>query len=195
MLKSSTLYRKMSSNTPWKEAASLIVVARASMSQKVGQSLTKSMVVASRIVQDEKHKAIASQSSTIAKTDYRLMMVKRSGLSSFMASAYVFPGGAVETADFSPRWWTVFDTCGVSRNELNAFANSKTGPRPEIITHSVTLKNAAANQVDLAGDLLPADVALRISALRETFEETGKFDRKTDNNSSILSSLECFIQA
>lgn len=92
-----------------------------------------------------------------------------------MASAFVFPGGAVEIADFSPRWWTVFDTCGVSRNELNAFASVKNGARPEIITDSLTLKNAAATQVDLAGDLLPSDVALRISALRETFEETGEF--------------------
>ena len=164
----------MSSSPPWKEAASLIVVAKASISQKVGQSLTKSMVVASRIVQDEKHKAIASQSSAIAKTDYRMMMVKRSGLSSFMASAFVFPGGAVETADFSPRWWTIFDACGVSRNELNQFTTRVKGPRPEMVSESLTLKNAAAAQPDLAGDLLPADVGLRVAALRETFEETGE---------------------
>lgn len=162
-----------SASPPWKEAASLIVIAKASMSQKIGQSLTKSMVVASRIVQDEKHKAVASQSSAIAKTDYRIMMVKRSGLSSFMASAFVFPGGAVENADFSPRWWTIFDTCGVSRSELNQFAKRIKGPRPEIITESLTLKNSAIAQPELAGDLLPPDVGLRIASLRETFEETG----------------------
>ena len=142
------------------------------MSQKVGQSLTKSMVVASRVVRDEKHKAIASQSSAIAKTDYRILMVKRSGLSSFMASAFVFPGGAVEVADYSPKWWSIFERTGVSRDQLLRFQTEVQGPRPAMVQQPLTLVNhKAAGNPDQ--DFLPADIGLRITALRETFEETG----------------------
>ena len=163
---------------PWKEAASLIVVARASMSQKVGQSIAKTLVVSSRVVQDEKHKMVASQSSAIAKTDYRLLMVKRSGLSSFMASAFVFPGGAVEVADYSSKWWKIFENVGLSKDSLTAkFVQSVSGPRPQMVTQPLTLVNAK-NAGTIPDDedeknFLPADVALRISAIRETFEETG----------------------
>lgn len=164
--------RTMSQAPPWKEAATLIIVARASMSQKVGQSLSKSMVVASRVVRDEKHKAVASQSSAIAKTDYRIMMVKRSGLSSFMASAFVFPGGAVEVADFSPKWWDIFAKVGVTRDQLMQFQTDVTGPRPHMVTESLTLVNYRnAGNPDM--DFLPTDVGYRITAVRETFEETG----------------------
>ena len=167
------LASKMSSTPPWKEAASLIIVARASMSQKMGQSLTKSMVVASRVVHDEKQKAIASQSSAIAKTDYRIMMVKRSGLSSFMASAYVFPGGAVEIADYSSRWWSVFEKSGASREHLAQLTSRHaTGPRPPMTTDPETVKLAVAGGHPRE-DFLPADIGLRITAIRETFEETG----------------------
>lgn len=159
---------------PWKEAASLIVIARASMSQKVGQSIAKSLVVSSRVIHDEKSKAVASASSAIAKTDYRILMVKRSGLSSFMASAFVFPGGAVEIADYSSRWWDIFAHLGVSKDHLlDKFVRCVTGPRPFMVDDPVTVLNAKSNGID--EDFLPADVALRITAIRETFEETGQF--------------------
>ena len=162
----------MSHTPPWKEAATLVIVARASMTQKVGQSLSKSMVVASRVVRDDKHKALASHSSAIAKTDYRIMMVKRSGLSSFMASAFVFPGGAVEVADFSPKWWHVFAKAGVTREQLMRFQSDVSGPRPHMVSESLTLSNyRSAGNADL--DFLPTDVGYRITAIRETFEETG----------------------
>ena len=162
-----------SSIPPWREAATLIIFAKASMSQKMGQSLTKSMVVASRVVHDDKQKAMASQSSAIAKTDYRIMMVKRSGLSSFMASAFVFPGGAVEIADYSSRWYAIFEKAGVDRNELNKLVNrSSSAPRPPMVTDPETVKVALAGGHPKE-DFLPADIALRITAVRETFEETG----------------------
>lgn len=163
----------MSTTPPWKEAASLIIVARANLSQKMGQSLSKSMVVASRVVHDEKQKAMASHSSAVAKTDYRIMMVKRSGLSSFMASAFVFPGGAVETADYSQRWWTVFEKAGASREHLRELTDRHRGsPRPPMTMESETIKLALSNGHNKE-DFLPGDIALRITAIRETFEETG----------------------
>lgn len=147
------------------------------MSQKVGQSIAKSLVVSSRVIHDEKSKAVASASSAIAKTDYRILMVKRSGLSSFMASAFVFPGGAVEIADYSSRWWDIFASHGVTKDHLmDKFVRCVTGPRPFMIEDPVTVQNAKSNGVDES--FLPADVALRITSIRETFEETGQFFMK-----------------
>src|SRR5689334_21167875 len=110
------------------------------MSQKMGQSLSKSTVVTTSVAHEEKQMAAANQSTMIAKTDYRIMMVKRSGLSSFMASAYVFPGAAVEVADYSSRWCSVFDKAGVSIAELLEFASRTTGPRPPMVTDPETIK-------------------------------------------------------
>lgn len=97
--------------------------------------------------------------------EYRLMMVKRSGLSSFLASAYVFPGGKVEADDFSPKWWQLFAKFNITRQDLNVFSASIKGPRPPIVVEPKIIHGLE--------DSLPADIGLRISALRETFEETG----------------------
>jgi len=103
------------------------------------------------------------------------MMVKRSGLSSFMASAFVFPGGAVEISDYSSKWLDVFQNAGVSGIEKDLLSVSKkiTGPRPPMVTDPQTIVNALnAGKVE-EQNFLPADIALRIAAIRETFEETG----------------------
>ena len=133
----------MSSTPPWREASSLIIASRASVAEKAQKVC-----------------------------DYRVMMVKRSGLSSFMASAFVFPGGVVELADYSPKWWQLFENLGLTRNDLEVFSSSVVGPRPPMITQPLTLEEAKRGPSE-GLDYLPADIALRIAAIRETFEETG----------------------
>lgn len=113
-----------------------------------------------------------STSTNQSQYDYRLMMVKRSGLSSFLASAYVFPGGRVEQADFSPRWWDLFAKFNLTRQDLAVFSQSIKGPRPPIVVDSKIVQESAS-ATSKPEDFLPADIGLRISALRETFEETG----------------------
>ncbi|RWS17011.1 Nucleoside diphosphate-linked moiety X motif 19-like protein, partial [Dinothrombium tinctorium] len=81
---------------------------------------------------------------------------------------FVFPGGHVDRCDFSSYWWKVFENHGVSREELRTFSAHITGPRPPIITDSLT-----AHEAGNSDDLLPPDIGLRITAIRETFEETG----------------------
>ncbi|UYV71177.1 NUDT19 [Cordylochernes scorpioides] len=141
---------------PWREASSLIIAARITLQELVGSNLGK---------------ALSSSVKRISRSDYHLLMVKRSNVSSYFANAYVFPGGLVEVDDFSPKWWGVFEQAGVSRLELEAFSSRVTGPRPPMITDSVTAARARAR--DDNQDILPPDLAYRIAAIRETFEETG----------------------
>lgn len=97
-------------------------------------------------------------------------MVKRSAGSSFMASAFVFPGGAVELSDFDPKWYELYERQGVSSGELeDSLSGQIVGSRPPIITNSITLRKATPGQ-----RILNPDIAYRISAIRETFEEAGK---------------------
>lgn len=155
---------------PWREASSLIIVTRASVKASVASNsnIIKSSVVESLSAsqrQIPEHNINSNQS----QYDYRLLMVKRSGLSSFLASAYVFPGGRVETADFSPRWWGLFAKFNLTKQDLSEFSQIN-GPRPPIIRETKIVQESSDAKSD---DYLPADIGLRISALRETFEETG----------------------
>lgn len=105
--------------------------------------------------------------------DYDILMVKRSKSSSFMASAFVFPGGATEPADFDASWYSLFEKCGFDKQKVSTVSSRVIGPRPPIITDSVTLR--AANLNDPSLPHIHADIGLRISAIRETFEEVGKY--------------------
>ncbi|XP_003227455.1 acyl-coenzyme A diphosphatase NUDT19 [Anolis carolinensis] len=90
--------------------------------------------------------------------DYRVLLLRRSPRSAFMPSAHVFPGGVADAADFSPEWWTVLPgpapLCGL---------RPKRGPRAPLF---------AAERPEL-GQALPGDLAFRLCAIRETFEEAG----------------------
>lgn len=172
---------------PWREASSLIIVTRASVRASIASqsNIIKSSIVESLSAHQSKTDATTTELNDTPTTsqqnepiitsskqyDYRLMMVKRSGLSSFLASAYVFPGGRVESADFSPRWWELFAKFNLTRGDLAVFSQSINGPRPPIVKDSKIIQESAHETKP--EDSLPADIGLRISALRETFEETG----------------------
>ncbi|CAL1604136.1 unnamed protein product [Knipowitschia caucasica] len=98
----------------WKEAATLIVAAEQRLCAGAVTSRTP---------------------PPHATSNYNILLLKRSGRSSFMPNAYVFPGGLVDPTDFSSEWLDIF----------KKFSNS-----PNF-----------------------GEVAFRICALRETFEESG----------------------
>lgn len=103
-----------------------------------------------------------------AEFDYKLLMVKRSSRSSFFASAFVFPGGQVELSDFDLKWYQLFENCGFQTKLLDKISKNIVGPRPPIITDPITLKNNESMT-----NIIHMDLGLRISAIRETFEEAG----------------------
>ena len=77
-----------------------------------------------------------------------------------MANAFVFPGGAITNADYSRDWVDVFKS--VASENLGKLAKELqgNGARPEMITRN-------------NDSLVPNEIAFRICAIRETFEESG----------------------
>lgn len=71
---------------------------------------------------------------------------------------YVFPGGTVDSADSNLKWREIFAASGVN-NDRFASLISKIAVRPEIY-------QSRQNE-------LPKEISLRITAIRETFEESG----------------------
>ena len=102
--------------------------------------------------------------------NYNLLMLKRSANSSFYAKAYVFPGGAVEMADFSGSWFNIFARHGHAKNELIAQFYNKNRIRPPLYD-------------TINSELIP-EIGFRIAAIREAFEETGILFCKTSSHSS-----------
>ncbi|XP_026070976.1 nucleoside diphosphate-linked moiety X motif 19-like [Carassius auratus] len=95
--------------------------------------------------------------------DYHVLLLKRSGNSGFMPNAYVFPGGLVDSSDFSSEWQEVFKSFTKKPNFGIGVAKQPPGTRPPIF---------ATDRAKL-GSPIPGDVAFRICAVRETFEESG----------------------
>ena len=101
---------------------------------------------------------------------YKTLLLKRVKTARRLPETYVFPGGVTSNSDFSPKWWHVFEKQGFTKDSLiSSISKRFSGPRPPIINNSLTLSRLGNPE-----NSLPADIALRITALRETFEETGK---------------------
>jgi nucleoside diphosphate-linked moiety X motif protein 19 len=84
-------------------------------------------------------------------------MLKRSAKLRFMASTYVFPGGAVSTSDRDPKW---LDFIPQSGNMGLTPSSSKAVPRPKLYKTDPE-------------ETVSRDLSLRISSIRECFEESG----------------------
>lgn len=97
------------------------------------------------------------------RCDYDVLMLKRSSKSGFMPNAYVFPGGLVDPSDFSSEWLDVFKEVANSANFGLRTVRQPLETRPPLF----------ATDRRKLGSPIPGDVAFRICALRETFEESG----------------------
>ncbi|KAK3852148.1 hypothetical protein Pcinc_041253 [Petrolisthes cinctipes] len=120
----------------WKEAASLLIIGKAL------QLGTKK----------------SCEGPGVVNADYRVVFLKRSTKNSFLPNMYVFPGGAVESSDFSSAWLDVFNKCGYSESKLKEIRTD--APPPRLYK-------------DKPDHFIMPELGFRIAAIRETFEESG----------------------
>lgn len=132
----------------WKEAATLILAA----GNRLGADTLPSRTP-----------LLGSQLPHKSRFDYDVLLLKRSSKSGFMPNAYVFPGGMVDSSDFSSEWLDVFKSFTNSPNFGLRVVKQSAETRPPIF---------ATDRLKL-GSPIPGEVAFRICALRETFEESG----------------------
>lgn len=93
---------------------------------------------------------------------FRLLLLQRSSRQGFLPGTHVFPGGAVDAADRSADWLCLFAP-------HHGPPHFGLGPTRCSRTTFPVLPAAGPD----AGAALPDDVAFRICAIRETFEEAG----------------------
>ena len=124
----------------WKEAATLIIAAKA------------------------KTPKISYLGNKKVSCDYRILMLQRTAKSGFFPSAHVFPGGKIDEADFSPEWLDVFKKYGNVHSAADfGHMVGIQGPRPPMMSQESQDHQSP----------VPPEVAYRICAIRETFEESG----------------------
>lgn len=100
----------------------------------------------------------SSQNTAGSKFNYDVLVQKRSTGSKFMANAIVFPGGVIEKADGRRNWLDLYRKLGVDLPRLEALKSTNS-------TDFIYQKNPEEE--------LERELSLRISAIRETFEEVG----------------------
>ncbi|XP_077988478.1 acyl-coenzyme A diphosphatase NUDT19-like [Glandiceps talaboti] len=90
--------------------------------------------------------------------DYNMLMLKRHGNSRVLPDRYVFPGGALDDADLSAEWLQLFEQA--RSLDVLTILQDIGGKRPPIFS---TKRSSG----------VPNEVAFRICAIREAFEEAG----------------------
>lgn len=137
----------------WKEAATVILTAGTKYKRSVESLLRETPAFGSGLTNQQPKPAF----------DYQVLLLKRSGKSVFMPNAYVFPGGLVDPSDFSSEWLEVFKAFRHLPKFGIATVKQPRETRPPIF----------ATDRKQFGSPIPGDVAFRICAVRETFEESG----------------------
>ncbi|XP_059855912.1 acyl-coenzyme A diphosphatase NUDT19 [Delphinus delphis] len=97
---------------------------------------------------------------------FRLLLLLRSARQGFLPGAHVFPGGVLDAADRSADWLSLF----APHHRPPRFG---LGPAPPRRATFPVLPDARPGAADGDEAALPDDVAFRICAIREAFEEAG----------------------
>lgn len=144
----------------WREAATLILAAGHKLGADSLASRTPLTAAAASPLTGGQGRSHLPHKSCF---DYDVLLLKRSSKSGFMPNACVFPGGLVHASDFSSEWLDVFKTFSKSPNFGLRSVTQPGDTRPPLF---------ATDRLKL-GSPIPGEVAFRICALRETFEECG----------------------
>jgi nucleoside diphosphate-linked moiety X motif 19, mitochondrial len=92
--------------------------------------------------------------------DFKILMLQRTAKSNFMPAKLVFPGGMISEADHADEWEKLYKNfAGCTLEEIYQTLNSAQSKVP-LIREKRSWK-------------VGADIAFRIGAIRETFEESG----------------------
>ena len=94
-----------------------------------------------------------------------------------MPNAYVFPGGVTDKADMNKRWIEILNGCQETERPTSDLI-LKNVPRPLLLQN-------------IENGILEKDLAFRIGAIRETFEEAGILLHKNLDGSK--ETLECNV--
>lgn len=140
----------------WREASTIITVAVKSRTNNV---------------QEFDHR-LTSRSRGSEKSDFRIAVLKKVGERDASPKLCVFPGGSISSADSSSEWKHIFSTFS-SKIELLSST---------IINENIHLPIFTRDP----SEALPRWVSLRISAIRETFEECGILLCKKENDSGLF---------
>ncbi|XP_060823695.1 acyl-coenzyme A diphosphatase NUDT19-like [Bombus pascuorum] len=97
-------------------------------------------------------------SSTKFQYNYNLLCLKRHRNSKFWPNTYVFPGGVIDPSDADLKWHNIYSAFGFNDSSFKSLSPNAPN-RPRIFKFK-------PNE-------LPREVSLRITAIRETFEESG----------------------
>lgn len=142
--------RKVTGGLPWREAASVLLVSPTPLEVPTGSSA---------VPEDKPH----------------FLVTQRSKSSGSFSNILCFPGGNVCSADSNPKWIERFGMgTGFDMSKGITFI-SRNGENPQI--YNV----ARRKNIQHIGDMIdvnqinrvPKSVELRVTAIRETFEETG----------------------
>lgn len=156
----------------WKEAATVILAAGTKYKQSAGSLWREPSAFGSGLT----NQTVPPKSLF----DYEVLLLKRSGKSGFMPNAYVFPGGLVDPSDFSSEWLEVFKAFRHLPQFGIAPVKQPQDARPPIFT----------TDRKQFGSPIPGDVAFRICAMRETFEESGVLLVLTSEEANTLNTGE-----
>lgn len=108
---------------------------------------------------------VAARSSSITNGfDYKILCMKRSEKTSFLANNISYPGGAIEKQDESMEWLEHFKKFGVTERHLDRLK------LPKEMQKAFIFRDREEEEKKLA---ISRSISLRISAIRETFEELG----------------------
>ncbi|XP_050396938.2 acyl-coenzyme A diphosphatase NUDT19 [Patella vulgata] len=144
----------------WREAATLVLVTGRNTSLREG---IRFKPVNASVINNNNVNGNNADENALKGVNFEVMLLKRSSKSKFMPSLYVFPGGVASDADFSEKWKAIFHD---SNNELveKTFEYAKRGGiGPPMFSR---VRDAQFSQI-------PSEIAFRICAIRETFEESG----------------------
>uniref|UniRef100_A0A2A4J515 Nudix hydrolase domain-containing protein n=1 Tax=Heliothis virescens TaxID=7102 RepID=A0A2A4J515_HELVI len=123
---------------------------------------------ASLIVLTKRNSKLLSRAEDRGGVNYDILLQTRTRSASF-ANSVVFPGGVTESVDGSPRWLELLNSFGYTKKDFEEFH------RPDSVITQIFQNNPIQRHLQL-----------RITAIRETFEELGLLIgsrvRKEDRN-------------